>query len=1761
MLEMQAKFAEMQTNMQALLNENAHMKSESVNYAASVKADMAASEAKMMHRSLDLGKNVKPKTFSGVDSEFSDWDFTVRCHVASVSSEMGKDMERVGQSCTKVVPLQNDPLELERSRTLFSMIALLTEKHARKIVRATPDMNGLEAYRRLVERFGGRDEQGETSMLIRVMNFDFGTIDEMEGKFEEFNLLVKDHDDVAGVDEIGDQIKKAVIVARSPEPLRTHLQLNSGIYTSWSSLSVAITQFLKARKGIGSAQRGKGPKAQPENPDAMDCDWVGKGKKGKNGKGKKGKGKGKGDKGKDKGSGKEGKGDKPQSKYFEGECSNCGRWGHKRQDCWRDGGGAWKQQKGANVVEDASKETAAGTANAIDQVTSGESDADDDYNWVLCIERDVAPVDSDLSTKLWVDSGCFDHCCPFEFANHFALEKEGRMKANTASNTPLIHYGRRVVHGWMEDTNQKWIPVSVKFHVFNVKKPLLATSKLVEVGFTTVLGKSSRLERGGRSVKIDEHNQVPFVRFWIADRPHENMVAPISAEVEEVGDEIFFEPGEPEAQRPKAVPIPKAPSKQEREEHEVTHLPYRAWCEFCTRSRARESPHYKASAETKAKRHGGIPVVEADYAFVHDAGDKHNKITLITMVDCNSGAVLTTVATKKGTDPFVERSILKSLENWGRTGDLVIQTDKEYGPIEVVRKIASKREGKTIIRQTPKKSKQSNAIVERMHQTVEGLMRTHKEVIEVKTGYKVHANAALTSWIVRHAGFLQTRYAKGTDGKTAWERLHGRRYESALLPFGAAVEAKVQDTELERSKFDMRLVSGVWLGRTIESDEHIVGNENGIILTRTVRPKNDEQLWQKDMLAAVGATPWAPRAGPEPQTVEPLPGQMPMKGGLMADKSRKLQDFWQEKGKTAGCQACVSPAQRHHTAACKKRQAEFERERSARYLRGEVTTPAEVEPQGDGQPAEAQAQTGTGDSTQQQKARQAEHRDLDERPLEEDRQTKKANVGETPAQKKNNQEAIEGGSSGSGDIDTPMTPAHRGTIRTELSPALGETPTAEPPVKKKLADDPEGMIMVVSREWVNEDPYGLELIRGLPAALVTKGQAREMEDLLKMKVFKWIKEEDVPIGADILDCGWAMRLKSPIEVRARVVLKDFAHTRRDDVYAPTPTSMTIRILLLYAALLKLQVSTADVRVAFMHATASVAKYARPPSEQRVPGWLWLIEKAMNGMRTGARDWCDLVCEIIVDKMGWTRGTADPQLYIDPKSAARMVVHTDDPILAARSEDTARIWAEVGQHVLLKEGITINKDSDTKYLSRCYRTVEQEGRRGFKVRLGKDYFDSITEVAGMTGCKSKQVPGHAPELKAGNIEDPSVPLDEANHRRYRGVVGKMQYMTNEVPEIAFAVKGLSRRLAGPTVEDEKDMRETVRYTAGVVDEWLYLTVPDEDYDGKPLKIEVYTDADWAGDTKTLKSTSSSFVRVKGFLLGANVQLQDTHAQSSGESEFYAMGAGCCDGLYAKALLAEFGLKSTIKLKCDATAGKAIAQRMGLSKKTRHVKVKHLFIQELVKAREIEVSKVDTEWNIADMGTKHLKRARFEMLKQLVGKGTLPTTFETDICMIEATPDSNGPESDDFFDVDASATESDARGRDAPDSAARMTAAEATAVVTAARINADMEAARPTFMPSGDADRNMLFTVDELKTHLRERGLYVSGIKRELAGRLARYESRAARTPTSWEDVVRLRAMVIQGIDVPGEAFVYEDVAMCALTLTLRNSAACAARRIR
>ena len=119
------------------------------------------------------------------------------------------------------------------------------------------------------------------------------------------------------------------------------------------------------------------------------------------------------------------------------------------------------------------------------------------------------------------------------------------------------------------------------------------------------------------------------------------------------------------------------------------------------------------------------------------------------------------------------------------------------------------RKATTIIRQTPKKSSQSNAYVQRAHQSVEAMVRTLNELIEDKAQTKKGAKESITTWMIRHAAFFQTRVFVGKDGKTPFKRRRHKDNTSQLLPFRSAVDAKVRDEDTERSKFDSRFIPGI----------------------------------------------------------------------------------------------------------------------------------------------------------------------------------------------------------------------------------------------------------------------------------------------------------------------------------------------------------------------------------------------------------------------------------------------------------------------------------------------------------------------------------------------------------------------------------------------------------------------------------------------------------------------------------------------------------------------------------------------------------------------------------------------------------------------------------------------------------------------------------------------------------------------------------------------------------------------------------------
>ena len=94
-------------------------------------------------------------------------------------------------------------------------------------------------------------------------------------------------------------------------------------------------------------------------------------------------------------------------------------------------------------------------------------------------------------------------------------------------------------------------------------------------------------------------------------------------------------------------------------------------------------------------------------------------------------------------------------------------------------------------------------------------------------------------------------------------------------------------------------------------------------------------------------------------------------------------------------------------------------------------------------------------------------------------------------------------------------------------------------------------------------------------------------------------------------------------------------------------------------------------------------------------------------------------------------------------------------------------------------------------------------------------------------------------------------------RYRSVAATANFNAQDRPDVKFAVKGLCREMAKPTVASWRKMKKLARYFKGqprVVQKIKF------DVDGIGTEVNVIVDSDWAGCASTRKSMNGGCIMV-------------------------------------------------------------------------------------------------------------------------------------------------------------------------------------------------------------------------------------------------------------------------------------------------------------
>ena len=208
--------------------------------------------------------------------------------------------------------------------------------------------------------------------------------------------------------------------------------------------------------------------------------------------------------------------------------------------------------------------------------------------------------------------------------------------------------------------------------------------------------------------------------------------------------------------------------------------------------------------------------------------------------------------------------------------------------------------------------------------------------------------------------------------------------------------------------------------------------------------------------------------------------------------------------------------------------------------------------------------------------------------------------------------------------------------------------------------------------------------------------------------------------------------------------------------------------------------------------------------------------------------------------------------------------------------------------------------------------------------------------------------------------------------YQSAVGSLMYsMICTRPDLAFAVGLVCRYMSNPIKDHWLAVKWLLRYLRGSVKTRLVFRKEGE------FAVRGYCDADYAGDADKRRSTTGMVFTVGGNPVSWRSSLQKVVALSSTESEYISLSEASREAVWLKGFVNELGFnQDAIKIYCDSQSAIALAKNAVCHERTKHVQTKYHFVRELITDGWVQVVKIATEYNPADIFTKVLPVGKFK-----------------------------------------------------------------------------------------------------------------------------------------------------------------------------------------
>ena len=480
-----------------------------------------------------------------------------------------------------------------------------------------------------------------------------------------------------------------------------------------------------------------------------------------------------------------------------------------------------------------------------------------------------------------------------------------------------------------------------------------------------------------------------------------------------------------------------------------------------------------------------------------------------------------------------------------------------------------------------------------------------------------------------------------------------------------------------------------------------------------------------------------------------------------------------------------------------------------------------------------------------------------------------------------------------------------------------------------------------------------------------------------------------PTGRRLVGCKWIFKLKEgvtgskTVRYKARLVAKGFTQNEGIDfneVFSPVVKHSSIRVLLAITAYFDLELDQMDVKTAFLHGNLEEEILMAQPEgfiEEGTEDMVCLLKKSLYGLKQSPRQWYLKFDEFMLNH-NFSRSEYDNCVYfrkLNSGDQISLLLYVDDMLIACKHRaEVEKLKTELMAVFEMKDlgpaakilGMQIKRDRQAKTL--------------FLTQSG--YLKRVVSRFGMVNSKLVTTPVAA-HFKLSKQQEPEEEADIDHMRRipYSSAVGSIMYaMVCTRPDVAYGIGLVSRFMGNPGKEHWEAVKWLLRYLKGTEEYGVMFG----QVSGASSQVVGYVDSDFAGDLDRRRSVTGLVFTLCGGAVSWKSTLQSVVALSTTEAEYIALTEAVKEALWLKGLVTELGLEQeSVTVNCDSSSAIQLSKNPKYHERTKHVDVRMHFIREEIRNGVINVIKIPTEVNPADMLTKPLPTVKFRNSLDLIG----------------------------------------------------------------------------------------------------------------------------------------------------------------------------------